>query len=169
MQNYYYDTYIEDGTVRQGLRETGYRQTVPRAPLRFSDVAEDAVLPVMEQGPVTRTQIAKYAGASYDFNPIHHDEEFARKSLAGGIIAHGMMIMGYLGKAATAYLGTAQFARFSSRNVTMTRPGDVLRIEGRVVEKTREATGGTLRIAMKATDQATGELRCTGEITVHLD
>lgn len=169
MQNYYYDTYIEDGTVREGLRETGYRRTVSHQLRRFSDIALGASLPVMEQGPITRTQIAKYAGASYDFNPIHHDEEFARRSLAGGIIAHGMMIMGYLGKSATAFLGTAQFARFRSRNVAMTRPGDTLLIEGRVVEKIPGTRGGTLRIEMVARDKASGELRCTGEITVNLE
>jgi acyl dehydratase len=169
MQNYYYDTYIEDGTTRQGLRETGYRRTVGNPIKRFSDVAQGAVLPVLEQGPITRTQCVKYAGASYDFNPIHHDEEFARNSLAGGIIAHGMMIMGYLGKCATAYLGTAKFARFTSRNVAMTRPGDTLIIEGRVVERTPGSRGGKLHLSMTAKDKASGELRCTGEIWVELE
>ena len=169
MQNYYYDTWIEDGTTHGGLREVGYRQTVSHPKKRFTDIPEGTTLPVLEQGPITRTQIAKYAGASYDFNPIHHDEEFAKRSLAGGIIAHGMMIMGYLGKCATSYLGTAQFARFSSRNITMARPGDTLLVTGRVVQAAPGAKGGTLRIAMTAHDKASGELRCTGEISVELD
>jgi len=29
---------------------------------------------------LTRTQIVMYAGASGDFNPIHHDETFATKA-----------------------------------------------------------------------------------------
>jgi len=169
MKNYYYDTYIEDGTTRQGLREIGYRQTVSHERRRFSDIPQGATLPVLEQGPITRTQIVKYAGASYDFNPIHHDEEFAHRSLSGGIIAHGMMIMGYLGKCATAYLGTARFSRFRSRNVTMTRPGETLLIEGRVIEKIATAYGGILRLEMTARDKTTGEVRCVGEITVDLE
>ena len=36
--------------------------------------------------PLKRVQIARYAGAVRDFNPIHVDEEFARKSLFGGRI-----------------------------------------------------------------------------------
>ena len=168
MKNYYYDTWIEDGTTHGGLREVGYRQTVSHGLKRFADVVEGTTLPVLEQGPITRTQIAKYAGASYDFNPIHHDEEFAKRSLAGGIIAHGMMIMGYLGKCATEYLGTGQFARFSSRNVAMTRPGDTLLVTGRVVKRTPGSRGGTVQIQMTAHDKASGELRCTGEITVEL-
>jgi acyl dehydratase len=169
MQNYYYDTWIEDGTTHGGLREVGYRQTLSRPIKRFSSLAIGDQLTMIEQGPITRTQIAKYAGASYDFNPIHHDEEFAKRSLAGGIIAHGMMIMGYLGKCATAYLGTAQFQRFSSRNVAMTRPGDTLLITGRIVNKTLHGKGGTVDIEMTAHDKATQELRCTGKITVELE
>ena len=169
MQNYYYDTWIEDGTTHGGLREVGYRQTLSHPIKRFSALAIGDQLTMLEQGPITRTQIAKYAGASYDFNPIHHDEEFAKRSLAGGIIAHGMMIMGYLGKCATAYLGTAQFQRFSSRNVAMTRPGDTLLITGRIVNKTPHGKGGTVDIEMTAYDKATQELRCTGKITVELE
>ena len=33
-----------------------------------------------EYGPITRTDIVRYQGASGDFNPIHHDEEFAKSA-----------------------------------------------------------------------------------------
>jgi acyl dehydratase len=170
MDNYYYDVALEDGTSPAGLRPVPYRETAPRPRRPFDDIAVGDSLPAIVQGPVTRTQIVKYAGASYDFNPIHHDEEFARRTLGGGIIAHGMMIMGYLGKCATAYLGTALFDKFTSRNLAMTRPGDVLIIEGRVEEKTATAGGGgTLRISLTATHQATGVLMCTGEVVATID
>jgi acyl dehydratase len=168
MNNYYHDTWIEDGSSPAGLRETGFRKAIPRIRKRFTDIREGESLPMIEQGPITRTQIVKYAGASYDFNPIHHDEEFAKRGLAGGIIAHGMMIMGYLGKCAAAYLGTAQFDRFSSRNLAMTRPGDTLIIEGRVEEKRMQGAGGTVRIALTAKNKATGQLLCTGEVVASL-
>ena len=29
-------------------------------------------------GPLTRTDFVRYQGASGDFNPIHHDDEFAK-------------------------------------------------------------------------------------------
>ena len=29
-------------------------------------------------GPLTRTQFVRYAGASHDFNPNHHDEVYAQ-------------------------------------------------------------------------------------------
>jgi len=170
MKNYYHDTYIEDGTDPSALRKTGYRNIEKRIKLKFSDVVLNFKIPKIRQGPVTRTHIVKYAGASYDFNPIHHDQEFASRSIAKGIIAHGMMIMGYLGKCATSYLGTAQFDKFSSRNVTMVRPGDVLILEGQVSEiiPSLNGNGGQVRLTLTATDELTGELRCKGEVLVTL-
>ncbi len=41
---------------------------------------------------VTQENINLYAEASQDFNPIHIDEDFARKTPLGGTIAHGMLI-----------------------------------------------------------------------------
>jgi acyl dehydratase len=169
MNDYYHDTWIEDGTSAAGLRETGFRKPEARTRRRFADIKEGESLPVLEQGPVTRTQIVKYAGASFDFNPIHHDEEFAKRALSGGIIAHGMMVMGYLGKCATAYLGTAQFDRFASRNLAMTRPGDTLILEGRVEEKRPGGRGGSVRISLTAKNKASGQLLCTGEVTATVD
>jgi acyl dehydratase len=169
MKNYYHDAWIEDGFAPSGVRETGYRMPEKRNRRRFGDVVQGESLPVLEQGPVTRTHIVKYAGASFDFNPIHHDEEFAKRARSGGIIAHGMMIMGYLGKCATAYLGTAQFDRFTSRNLAITRPGDVMIIEGRVEEKRPGRNGGTVRISLTAKNKANGQLLCTGEVTATLD
>ncbi|MBN9425493.1 MAG: hypothetical protein J0H09_03200 [Burkholderiales bacterium] len=167
-ENYYYDVCLEDGSSQAGLVPCEYRKPQARQRRRFAEIKVGDALPVLEQGPVTRTHIVKYAGASYDFNPIHHDEVFAQRSLAGGIIAHGMMIMGYLGKSATDYLGTAQFDKFSSRNVAMTRPGDTLIIEGRIEDAQPRAGGGTVRIAMTAKNKANGTLLCVGEITATL-
>ncbi len=169
MENYYDDIAIEDGTSEKGLRPAEYRKPEPRRARRFTEIEPGAALPVLVQGPITRTHIVKYAGASYDFNPIHHDEQFANKALSGGIIAHGMMVMGYLGKSVAAYLGTGQFDRFVSRNVAMTRPGDTLRIEGRVEELIpRPDGGGTVRISLVAKHAETGVLLCTGEVSCTL-
>ena len=35
-------------------------------------------MPSSQFGPLTRSHIVRYAGAGGDFNPIHHDEQFAR-------------------------------------------------------------------------------------------
>ena len=48
-------------------------------------------LPTIEK-VVTQLMINQYAEASGDFNPIHVNEEYAKKSRFGSTIAHGMMI-----------------------------------------------------------------------------
>ncbi len=53
----------------------------------FEDIEEGAKLPAVEYGPVSMTTIVKFAGASGDFAPIHHDVEVAkRRGLPGPII-----------------------------------------------------------------------------------
>jgi acyl dehydratase len=42
---------------------------------------------------LTRQQIARYAGAVRDFNPIHVDEEFAKASGMPSAIAHGPLTL----------------------------------------------------------------------------
>jgi len=43
----------------------------------FQDVTEGEELPPVVVEHLSRTDLVRYAGASGDFNPIHHDEEFA--------------------------------------------------------------------------------------------
>lgn len=45
---------------------------------------------------VTETDISKFAEVSGDFNPVHLDEDYARSSVFGARIAHGMLIASYI-------------------------------------------------------------------------
>lgn len=40
---------------------------------------------------VTEADVLAFAGASGDFNPLHIDEEYARKSVFGRRVAHGIL------------------------------------------------------------------------------
>ncbi|KFZ41260.1 MULTISPECIES: MaoC family dehydratase [Thermoactinomyces] len=85
--------------------------------------------------PVTRTQLVMYAGASGDFNPIHYDDDYARKSGLGGVIAHGMLTMAFVGQMLTDLIGTdGDLRTFGVRFTGMVRPGDEITCEGRVKE-----------------------------------
>ena len=57
------------------------------APLFNSIEVGDAPAPLV-CGPLTRTQFVRYAGASHDFNPNHHDEVYAQSvQFVQGIVA----------------------------------------------------------------------------------
>jgi acyl dehydratase len=75
----------------------------------------------------TREQIAAYAEASGDRNPIHLDDDFARSVGLPGVIAHGMLQMGLLARAAG---DPARLRRLTCRFAGMVRPGDTVTFRG---------------------------------------
>lgn len=82
---------------------------------------------------VTTEQLARYAGASGDFNRIHYDQDFAREAGLGGVIAHGMLTMGFLAQAVTDWAGRGAVVRaIRSKFHAPVRPGDVVAFHGRV-------------------------------------
>ena len=86
----------------------------------------------------TREQIAAYADASGDHNPIHLDDAVARSVGLPGIIAHGMLQMGLASRVAVEAAGGAdRLRRLTCRFAGMVRPGDTVtfraeRTDGRI-------------------------------------
>lgn len=75
----------------------------------------------------TKEQIAAYAEASGDHNPIHLDDEFARSVGLPGLIAHGMLQMGLLAVVAgEAAGGPSHLRSLSCRFAGMVAPGDTV-------------------------------------------
>jgi acyl dehydratase len=75
----------------------------------------------------TVEQIAAYAEASGDFNPIHLDDDFARSVGLPGRIAHGLLQMGIAGTvAAEAAGGGAHLRRLTCRFAGMVVPGETV-------------------------------------------
>jgi acyl dehydratase len=94
----------------------------------------------------TKEQIAAYAEASGDRNPIHLDEEFARSVGLPGVIAHGMLQMGLLAVVAgEAAGGSGRLRSLSCQFSGMVRPGDT------VTFSAGPPVGG--RIELKAVNQ----------------
>ena len=75
----------------------------------------------------TTEQIAAYAEASGDRNPIHLDDDIARSVGLPGLIAHGMLQMGLMGViAAEAAGGPDKLTRLYCRFAGMVLPGDTV-------------------------------------------
>ncbi|ASK62373.1 dehydratase [Virgibacillus phasianinus] len=95
--------------------------------LEYGNLREGQQLEPLTKPPITKVQLVKYAGASGDFNPLHTDDEFARKVGMDGVIAHGMLVMGFLGEYVRDLAGTnAEISGFKMRFGAMTRPGDTI-------------------------------------------
>jgi len=75
----------------------------------------------------TREQIAEYAEASGDHNPIHLDDDFAKTVGLPGVIAHGLLQMGLMATvAAEAAGGPDRLKRLYCRFSGMVVPGDTV-------------------------------------------
>ena len=90
-------------------------------------------LPEVRQ-PIERLDLIRYAGASGDYNLIHTDDATAEAMGLGGVIAHGMLSMGFLGQYAAALAGPQNVKRLKVRFAAMVRPGDELTCRGAVRE-----------------------------------
>lgn len=131
-------------------------------PVAFSDYQEGASLPPLEHDPITRVQLVRYAGASGDFNPIHTVEEYARQVGLDGVIAHGMLSMGFLGAYAQGLAGRrGRVGRLKVRFQEKVRPGDVLVSRGTVEAVDPEER--TVSLSVRAKRRADGEPVTGGE------
>ncbi len=101
----------------------------------FDDINIGDAMPALVKDPVVKVQLVKYAGASGDFNLLHTDPEIGKAVGIGGIIAHGMLIMGFVGQAITDWIPKKYLRKFGVRFVGMTRPGDVVKVTGTVTDK----------------------------------
>lgn len=94
---------------------------------------------------VTEAHLAQGAGLIGDFNPLHVDEAFARRSRYGSRILHGMITSAFMGSAVGMYFaGTAiAYLEHGARFTAPVRPGDTLDIRWTVREKLdKPAHGG---------------------------
>lgn len=92
--------------------------------------------PVREFGPITRTDIVRYAGASGDFNPLHHDERYAQEAGFAGVFSMGMLQAGFLGTYVSDWLGATGWERLTVRFHEPVWPGDVVTCTGTVASVT---------------------------------
>lgn len=124
-------------------------------------------LPALQLPPITRAQLAIYCGASGDHNPVHVDSDFARAAGLGDVIAHGMLIMAWMGRCLTDQVEQARIRSFETRFTAMTRVGDAITCEAQVAGKLREAGEQRLRLALRAVDQR-GEIKTQGWAVVDI-
>lgn len=133
--------------------------------LRASELSVGASREAVVVENLSRTQIVQYAGASGDFNPIHHDEIFATRA-AGypSVFAHGMLTMGLTGRVLTDWLGDGVLLDYGVRFVRQVWPGDTLTAKATV---TALGDDGTVELEVVTTNQR-GEPVVTGRARARL-
>ena len=131
----------------------------------WDELQEGTKAPRREYGPLTRTDFVRYQGASGDFNPIHHDEEFATSAGFPSVFSVGMLQAGILGCYCTEWLGAENVRRFAVQFREQVWPGDHLRFTATVVRKYADAGERKVDLELLATRVESGGAAIKGEAT----
>ena len=136
---------------------------------QLADLSEGMNLPELRK-IVTQKNINLYAEASRDFNPIHIDEDFAKKTPLGGTIAHGMFILAYVSQMMTVAFGRNWLTggKLNVRFKTPARPGDTIAVSGRIA-RIEENEGQALIQCDVLCQNQNGDSVITGETSVRIE
>jgi len=83
-------------------------------------------------GPLTRTDFVRFAGAGGDFNPLHHDDTYARAQGYPSVFAMGMLTASLGSRLLTDWFGLAALRSYQVRFMEPVWPNQTLLITGRV-------------------------------------
>ena len=131
--------------------------------LYFEDVNEGDEAPQRTR-VLNRTDLVMYAGASSDYNPMHHDEVKAQAAGQPSVFGHGMFSMGFLGTAITDYVGVGNVRRYQARFAKQTWPDEELRTRIVVTGKRTEGDDHLVDLDVRL-HNADGEEKVVGEAT----
>jgi 3-hydroxybutyryl-CoA dehydratase len=92
----------------------------------------DQDLPIRRIGPITQTDIVRFAGAGGDFNPLHHDPLVAQDAGFASVIAMGQMQAGMLAGFVSDFFGVENLRSFEVKFTAPVQLGDFLDFVGRV-------------------------------------
>jgi len=101
---------------------------------------------------LTRDSLVRYAGASGDFNPIHYRDDVAQSVGLPGVLAHGMLTMGFAIQPVADWIGDS--GKILDYQVKFTRPVPVDAADGAsvtVVAKVGALTDAEVRIDLTVT------------------
>ncbi|BAL27234.1 MaoC/PaaZ C-terminal domain-containing protein [Azoarcus sp. KH32C] len=85
-----------------------------------------------------KDELAQYAQASGDMNPLHLDEAFARKAGFDNLVVHGMLNMAVLGRLLTDHFESDAILGFSTRFEGVLKVGEPTRVSMSLLERNGE-------------------------------
>jgi acyl dehydratase len=136
-------------------------------PPSFDSLQVGDAPPPLKCGPLTRTDFVRYAGASHDYNPNHHDEIYARANGNKSVFGMGMLAGGYCARLLTDWFGAGTLRQLRIRFASRCWPDDMLTCTARVTGK-READGARLIDCEFSSINQNGEVIVSGVATASL-
>jgi peroxisomal enoyl-CoA hydratase 2 len=127
----------------------------------FESLAVGDEAPPLVVENLSRTHFVKYAGASGDFNPMHHDDTIATQVGNPSVFGHGMLTMGLAARVVKDWFGPESIREISVRFSKQVWPGDTLTCTARVTAL-REEGGERLADLDLAVTNQNGDTAITG-------
>lgn len=116
-------------------------------------------LPGRVVGPITLTDVVRFAGALGDFNPLHHDVVAARAAGFEAPIAMGQMTAGLIAAWLADWCGAEHLCHLEVRWVSPVSVGDTVTFTGAVVEIDAAGDDAVAHVEFRAT--------CGGTVVAH--
>ncbi len=140
---------------------------MPPRKIYFENIRAGDELPAMAKSPVDRVQLARFAGATNDFNPLYVDEVHAKSLGMPSVYAPSLLGMSFLGQLVGDWARGATLKKFNVKFIKMLWPGDTLVCKGRVSD--RHGDGGKYFIELDVwAENQKGELVLKGLSTMQV-
>ena len=123
------------------------------AALAYDDLDVGAEAPPLVVEKLTRTNFVRYAGASGDFNPMHHDDTIATQVGNPSVFGHGMLTAGLMARLLKDWFGPEALRKFQMRFSKQVWPGDTLTCSGKVVAKREDGGARLVDVECAVTNQ----------------
>ena len=132
----------------------------------FEDLSVGAEAPPLVVENISRTHFVRYAGASGDFNPMHHDDTVATSIGNPSVFGHGMLTAGLMARVLKDWFGPAALRRFQVRFSKQVWPGETLTCTATVtgLRDADESGVGLVDVECQVVNQD-GEAKLTGTAT----
>ncbi|WP_417209790.1 MaoC/PaaZ C-terminal domain-containing protein [Antarctobacter sp.] len=88
--------------------------------MTYRDAKAGDALPELRPDTISRKTLALFAGASGDHQPSHLDIDAARAKGREDVIAHGMLMMAFVGRMLTDFAPQERLRAFDARFVAVT-------------------------------------------------
>jgi acyl dehydratase len=134
------------------------------AAISYNDVKVGDTLPSLVIGPLTRQDIVQYAGAAWDFSPLHYDWTFTEAAGLPNVVIMGMFTAGMASRCVTDFAGAGHVRDYKVRFMARIYPGDTITCTGRVTRKF-EANGERLVEGEVLVTNQKGEVAINGSFS----
>lgn len=125
-------------------------------------------IPSLEIDSLKQSDLILYANASGDHNPIHTDPDFAKKSGLPTVIAHGMLVMSFLGRMLTDLVPHSNIKNFSVQFSNMTYLDQALECSGKIIERNIVNDKDLITVRLIVKDMV-GQKKLIGQSLISVD